>query len=94
MTGVQTCALPICLQLKLDVDEANIDYLEQASCDEIFTTREREYQESYRTIPTLDELCARYGDPGNRRVYVMSRDVEGRWLDLHNRETGAPKPID
>jgi hypothetical protein len=24
----------------------------------------------------------------------MSRDVEGRWLDLHHRDTGAPKPID
>jgi hypothetical protein len=25
---------------------------------------------------------------------VMSRDVEGRWLDLHRRETGAAPPID
>jgi hypothetical protein len=31
---------------------------------------------------------------GNRRVYMMSRDIEGRWLDRHQRETGAPKPID
>jgi hypothetical protein len=82
------------LQLKLDVDESNIDYLESAPCEEIFATRERDYQESYRDIPTLDELSARYGDPANRRVYMMSRDVEGRWLDLHHRDTGAPKPID
>lgn len=45
-------------------------------------------------IPALDELCGRYGDPDNRRVYQMSRDAEGRWLDLHHRETGAGKPID
>jgi hypothetical protein len=82
------------LQLKLDVDESNIDYLESAPCEEIFATRERDYQESYRDIPALDELSARYGDPANRRVYMMSRDVEGRWLDLHHRDTGAPKPID
>jgi uncharacterized protein (DUF2236 family) len=30
----------------------------------------------------------------NRRIYMMSRDVEGRWLDLHQRETGVSKPID
>ena len=50
--------------------------------------------QSYRAIPTLDELCERYGDPENRRVYMMSRDVEGRWLHLHQRATGAGKPID
>jgi hypothetical protein len=82
------------LQLKLDVDESNIDELERASCEEIFVSRERDYQESYRAVPALDELFARYGDPENRRVYMMSRDIEGRWLDLHHRETGAPKPLD
>jgi len=25
---------------------------------------------------------------------MMGRDVEGRWLDLHQRETGAGRPID
>jgi hypothetical protein len=91
---LETAARPRRLQLKIDVDESNIDYLEQASCDEVFATRELEYQKSYRGIPALDELCARYGDPANRRVYIMSRDVEGRWLDLHHRETGVAKPID
>jgi hypothetical protein len=37
--------------------------------------------------------CIR-GDPTHRRVYMMSRDVEGRWLDMHERETGAKPPID
>ena len=80
--------------LKINVDETNIDYLEKASCKEIFAEREREYQASYRLIPTLDELCARYGDAENRKIYMMSRDVEGRWLDLHARATGAKPPID
>jgi hypothetical protein len=82
------------LQLKLDVDESNIEYLERAPCAEVFSTREREYQKSYRATPALDELCSRYGDVTNRLIYMMSRDVEGRWLDLHQRETGATKPID
>jgi hypothetical protein len=91
---LETAGRPRRLQLKLDVDESNIDYLERASCEEIFAERERDYRESYRAIPALDELCARYGDPTNRRIYVMSRDVEGRWLDLLHREAGTPKPLD
>jgi hypothetical protein len=82
------------LLLKLDVDETNIDYLEHAAFEEIFVERERQYQESYRFIPALDELYSRYGDPTNRKIYMMSRDVEGRWLDLHARATGTRIPID
>jgi hypothetical protein len=91
---METADRPRKLTLKLDVNEANIDDLEQASCEEIFARREEEYRDSYRDIPSLDELRQRYGDPENRRIYMMSRDVEGRWLDRHQQETGIPKPID
>ena len=91
---LETATQPRRLLLKLDVDESNIDRLEKLSCEEIFNQREFEYQAGYRAIPALDELCKRYGDPENRLIYMMSRDVEGRWLDLHERETGASKPID
>jgi hypothetical protein len=74
---METADQPRKLLLKLDVDESNIDDLEKASCEEIFAARERQYQESYRLIPALDELCARYGDTANRKVYMTSRDVEG-----------------
>ncbi len=90
----ETAARPRRLILKLDVNETNIDYLEQTSCEEIFAERERQYQDSYRDIPALDELNARYGDPTNRKIYMMSRDVEGRWMAMHERETGAKPPID
>lgn len=91
---LETAGKPRRLVLKLDVDESNIDQLERASCEKTFADRERAYQESYRATPTLEELCSRYGDTTNRRVYMMSRDVEGRWLDLHQRATGTSKPID
>jgi hypothetical protein len=91
---LETADRPRRLQLKLDVHESNIDHLERASCEEIFAAREQEYQDSYRAIPSLIELCDRYADTENRRVYMMSRDVEGRWLDLHHRATGADKPLD
>jgi hypothetical protein len=91
---LETADAPRRLQLKLDVDESNIDRLETTSCEEIFAQREQDYRDSYLGIPGLDELHDRYGDPENRRVYMMSRDVEGRWLDLHQRSTGTAKPID
>jgi hypothetical protein len=91
---METADQPRKLLLKLDVDETNIDYLEHASCEEIFAEREHQYKESYREVPALDELCSRYADPANRKIYIMSRDVEGRWLDLHQQETGAATPID
>jgi hypothetical protein len=90
----ETAAKPRKLVLKLDVNEGNIDQLEKSSCEAIFAERERVYQEDYRRIPALDELCARYGDPASRKVYMMSRDVEGRWMDLYARETGIKLPID
>jgi hypothetical protein len=91
---METADQPRQLLLKLDVDETNIDYLEHAACEEIFVERERQYQESYRFIPALDELCARHGDETNRKIYVMSRDIEGRWLNLHARATGTRIPVD
>jgi hypothetical protein len=91
---LETADQPRKLLLKLDVDETNIDYLENASCEEIFAKRERQYQESYLFIPALDELCSRYGDSTNRKIYMMSRDVEGRWMDLHEATTGTKTPID
>jgi hypothetical protein len=91
---METADRPRRLVLKLDVDETTIDYLETAPCEAVFAERERQYQESYRAVPALDELCARYGDPSSRKLYMMSRDVEGRWLDLHTSETGITPPID
>jgi hypothetical protein len=91
---METADRPRQLLLKLDVDETNIDYLENMSCEEIFAERERQYQESYRFVPAIDELCSRYGDTTNRKIYMMSRDIEGRWLELHARATGTGTPID
>jgi hypothetical protein len=91
---LETADQPRRLLLKLDVDETNIAHLENASCEEIFLERERQYQESYRPVPALDELCSRYGDPTNQKIYIMSRDVEGRWIHLHERATGSKLPID
>jgi hypothetical protein len=77
---LETASQPRRLMLKLDVNEGNIDDLENTSCEDIFAARERDYQDDYRRIPSLDELCSRY--------------VEGRWMDMHQRESGTKMPID
>jgi hypothetical protein len=69
---LETADKPRRLQLKLDVNEANIDELERQSCEEIFLDREREYQDSYRHIPALDELAA----PSARRASTRPRSVQ------------------
>jgi hypothetical protein len=90
----ESASQPRRLVLKLDVDESNVDHLEQSPCEQIFAERERLYQAEYRPVPSLDELCSRYGDTTSRKVYMMSRDVEGRWMQMHERETGVKVPID
>jgi hypothetical protein len=59
----ETADKPRRLQVKLDVDDSNIDHLERTSCEEILAAREREYQDSSSAIRSLVELCDRYGDP-------------------------------
>ena len=39
-------------------------------------------------MPSFEELCARYGDPAGRKVYMLPRDLEQKWMDMHERETG------
>jgi hypothetical protein len=80
--------------MKLDVNEGNIDELERMSCEDIFAAREQIYRDDYRRMPGLDELCARYGDKTNRLVYMLNRDLEHKWMDMHERETGIRIPLD
>jgi hypothetical protein len=91
---METASQPRKLVMKLDVNETNIDRLEASSCEAIFAEREETYREDYRRMPALDELCARYGDPAGRTVYMLSRDLEQKWMDMHAHETGIKGPID
>jgi len=45
-------------------------------------------------MPHFDELCARYGDLNGRKVYMLPRDLEQKWMDMHERETGIRIPPD
>jgi len=91
---METADQPRKLALKLDVHEANIDQLENSSCEAIFAERERLYREDYSRMPSFEELCARHGDPDGREVYMLPRDLEQKWQDMHARETGIKIPLD
>jgi hypothetical protein len=45
-------------------------------------------------MPSLEELCERYREPDGRKVYMLPRDLEQKWIDMHERETGVKIPPD
>lgn len=91
---METPSKPRKIAMKLDVHEDNIDRLERLSCEEIFAEQERLYQEGYNRLPSLEELCALYGDRDGRKIYMLPRDLEDRWIYAHQRETGVSVPPD
>jgi hypothetical protein len=52
------------------------------------------YQEGYRRMPSLAELCSRYGDLAGRKAYMLPRDIEQKWMDMYERDTGVRIPPD
>src|SRR5215470_2190103 len=86
---METASEPRKLAIKLNVHEGNVDELEGSSCEDIFAAQERQYHEGYGRMPSLEELAARYGDPDGRKVYLLPRDLEQKWMDMHARETGV-----
>jgi hypothetical protein len=79
-------AQPSQIQLILNINDDNIDRLEGMSCDAIVAEYRSRTQAAYAAIPSLTELCERYGDRNDRRVYILQRCIQMKWLDLHLRD--------
>jgi len=75
--------------LILNVTDANIDRLEQQSCDEIVDDLKARTSKAYAAIPALHELCDRYGDRDGTKIYGLERCLEMKWLDRHLQEHPA-----
>lgn len=45
-------------------------------------------------MPSFEVLCARYGDPDGRKVYMLPRDLEQKWMGMHERDTDVRIPPD
>src|SRR5262249_26511896 len=91
---METAGQPRKVAMKLDVHEGNIDQLENSSCEQIFAEQERFYRQGYEQMPSLEELCERYCDPQGRKVYMLPRDLEDKWMYVHAQQTGAAVPPD
>jgi hypothetical protein len=74
---------PDAVPLPLQLNDSNIDRIESMSCDEIVAGLEKKTRAAYAAIPSRAELCERYGDPSNARIYMFKDEIERKWLDLH-----------
>ena len=73
--------------LFVSLREDNIDLLESMTCDGIVAYVEGLDDAYYRAIPTVNELAAMYGDPGNLRLYML-RDLFWIWQRRYIKEHG------
>ncbi|WP_036293151.1 hypothetical protein [Methylosinus sp. PW1] len=72
--------------LIINVDDDNIDALESMSGAAIVDDYRTRTRAAYAAIPSLAELCDRYGDRDGTKIYPLQRCVEMKWLDLHLAE--------
>ena len=69
------------LSLKLILNESNIDRYEHMGCEEILAELEPRTRSAYSMIPGRRELCEKFGDISNERVYMFRHDIERKWLN-------------
>ena len=67
--------------LRLILTDSNIDRIESMSCEAILAELENRTREAYAAIPSRHELCERYGDASNTKVYMFLDNIESKWLD-------------
>jgi len=75
--------------LDLEINSDNIDWMESRGCEEMVAELCNRTREAYACLPSGAELCERYGDPTNQRIYASFDELERKWLDQHV----ALKPI-
>ena len=64
------------------VDEGNLTWLESANCEEVYEQYLLRYNMMYNLLPEMTELCSRYGDRENERIYFLS-ELERKWVELY-----------
>jgi hypothetical protein len=74
------------VSLKLILNDDNIQRFESMTCDEIVMELETATREEYAAIPSRLELCEKYADPTNEKVYMFRWDVESLWVDRYLKD--------
>ena len=71
--------------LMVRVTEENAEELLTRDCGEVFEEYAERYLGVFEQIPEFDELCRRYGDPGNPRLY-RGFELERKWVEHFVKE--------
>jgi hypothetical protein len=72
--------------LVLNLNNDNFEELSRISCDQIVSDLMQRTRSAYAAIPTLEELCAKYGNRDETAIYILERCVETKWLDRYLQE--------
>ena len=71
------------VMLQLELHDANIDEIDDLSCDALIERLSAQTAGAYRALPTRDELVDSWSDPNNALIYPNSADIERLWLDRY-----------
>lgn len=72
--------------VSLLLTDDNIEKYEDMSCEEIYRELTERTQTAYAAAPTREELCEKYSDPTNERLYMFMWDMECLWMDRYLKE--------
>jgi hypothetical protein len=70
----------------LKIDDSNIDQIESMSCEAILDDLIQRTNTAYGAIPGREELCEKYGDKSNEKIYMFMWDMECLWVDRYLRD--------
>lgn len=67
----------------LKLDDSNIDKVESMSCEAILADLITRTRAAYASVPAREELCGKYGNKENEKIYMFMWDMECLWLDRY-----------
>jgi hypothetical protein len=70
----------------LRLDDSNIDRIESMSCEAILDELIQRTNAAYAVLPSREELCEKYGNRKNEKVYVGMREMDDLWVDRFLRD--------
>ncbi len=76
-----TASDPEPVPLVMQLDNESLAWAEDQSCDAIVEELTARSRAAYAALPSRRELCERYGDPTNDKVYMFLGQMERVWLD-------------
>ena len=72
--------------VSLILTDKNIDRIESMSCEEILDDLTKRTNTAYNSVPSREELAAKYSDSSNEKIYMFMWDMECLWLDRYLKE--------